>query len=87
MIVLDTRICLPFLLMSHSKFLCVKYIGHADVTMGCVTTNSQDLYKKMQENQICECNPVLLKLLTFSVSAFMYGLCGNYRYGWYSLAI
>lgn len=38
-----------------AKFcMFVLYIGHADVTMGCVATNSQDLYKKMQENQICK---------------------------------
>lgn len=37
-------------------FVLYTYIGHADVTMGCVATNSQDLYKKMQENQICKIN-------------------------------
>ncbi|ODN02256.1 Cystathionine gamma-lyase [Orchesella cincta] len=35
-------------------YSCTKYLcGHADLTMGAVTTNSEALYKNMQENQIC----------------------------------
>ncbi|XP_021965866.1 putative cystathionine gamma-lyase 2 [Folsomia candida] len=35
-------------------YSCTKYLcGHADVIMGVVTTSKSDLYKKLQENQIC----------------------------------
>ena len=36
-------------------YSCTKYLcGHADVTMGCLTFNDDELYKKFQENQICK---------------------------------
>jgi len=35
-------------------YSCTKYLcGHADVSMGVVTTSCQQLYEKIQENQIC----------------------------------